>query len=294
MNQMRMRRTLPFGKTRLNGRVIPLKKSLLERCDALAAVLAMALFLAACGPSPEAQATMTSAAWTATFTETSTPTQTFTPTSTPTFTPTLTFTPTVTLTPTETLTPTVTPTPTFAFPTVVVTSAQAHCRYGPNVAYLHAADLYEGDTGQVRSRWYLSNWLLIKFDKLNYFCWVAPSIVEVTGDLNTVIKLTEIDLTKIGTNQYGPPDNVAATRNGSQVTITWAQKKMTKDKDRGYFLDLFVCQDGHLLWWPVSFPDQYTTSYTVKDEAGCSAPSGGVIYTVEKHGYSEPKPILWP
>lgn len=252
----------------------------------------LTLLIAACGPSPEEQATMTAAAWTATPTSTLTPTNTATFTNTPTFT--ATFTPTITFTPTETLTPTITTTPTFAFPTVEVTAGQAHCRYGPNVAYLHAADLYAGDTGTVRSRWYLSQWLLVKFDKLDYFCWVAPSVVNVTGDIETVIKLTQLDLTRIGSNQYGPPNNVVATRSDNKVTISWNQMKMTEDKDRGYFLDIFVCQDGYLLWWPISFPDQYTTSYTIKDEAGCPAPSGGMIYTVEKHGYSEPKTINWP
>ncbi|HZW04405.1 MAG TPA: hypothetical protein VFF68_10785 [Anaerolineaceae bacterium] len=44
----------------------------------------------------------------------------------------------------------------------------------------------------------------------------------------------------------------------------------------------------------MSFPDQYTTSYTVTDQAGCAAPSQGMILTVEKHGYSEPATIPWP
>jgi len=256
------------------------------------ALLSIILLISACGSSPEEQVTLTAAAWTATSTHTFTPTNTATFTITPTFTATLT--PTITFTPTETLTPTITATPTFAFPTVEVTAAQAHCRYGPNVAYLHAADLYAGETGTVRSRWYLSKWLLVKFDKLDYFCWVAPSVVNVTGDIETVIKLTELDLTRIGSNQYGAPNNVVATRSENRVTISWDQMNMTEDKDRGYFLDIFVCQDGYLLWWPISFPDQYTTSYTIKDEAGCPAPSGGAIYTVEKHGYSQPKTLVWP
>ena len=79
--------------------------------------------------------------------------------------------------------PTIAATPTFAFPTVTV-NKQAHCRYGPSVAYLHAADLYPGDTGTVRGRYIYSNWLYIKFDKLNYFCWVAPSVVDVVGDVS--------------------------------------------------------------------------------------------------------------
>ena len=109
-----------------------------------------------------------------------------------------------------------------------------------------------------------------------------------------MISLDQLNLQQIGYNQYGPPDNVVATRNGSKVTITWNQIKMSKDKDRGYFLDMFVCQDGSYLWWPISFPDQFTTNYTVKDEAGCPVLSQGVIYTVEKHGYSQAKTIAWP
>ncbi|MBV6395448.1 MAG: hypothetical protein HFACDABA_01024 [Anaerolineales bacterium] len=59
-------------------------------------LIVVALFLSACGPSPEQIATMTASAWTAT------------PSATATFTPS----PTNTATPSPTLTPTITPTPT--------------------------------------------------------------------------------------------------------------------------------------------------------------------------------------
>lgn len=203
-------------------------------------------------------------------------------------TPTLTFTPTIAVTDT----PSITPTPEFTFPTVTV-NKQAHCRYGPSTAYLHAADLLPGDTGTVRSRAMYSNWLYIKFDKLNYFCWTAPSVVDVVGDVSTLKKI-EPNLQSIGSNQYGPPRNVQATRNGDEVTITWEQMEMTADKDRGYLIEAFVCQGGAYLWWTFSYPDQYETSYTVEDEAGCASPSWGRIYTVEKHGFSYPEEIPWP
>ena len=211
-----------------------------------------------------------------------------------TFTPSETITPTATLTPTIELSPTAaqTFTPTFAFPTVTV-NKQAHCRYGPSVAYLHAADLYPGDVGSVRGRYIYSNWLYIKFDKLNYLCWVAPSVVDVVGDVSTVA-YKELNLQSIGSNQYGPPTGVTAARDGNQVTISWSQVHMTKDKDRGYLLELFVCQDTIYKWWTDSYPDQESTSYTVKDEAGCAQPSSGKLYTVEKHGFSEPAIIPWP
>lgn len=268
-------------------------------------ILLFLLFLTACTPLENYRMQRTAQALTVTATQwtiTPTPTQTSTPTPTFTFTPTFTPTPTATNTPTvtatitptatATVTPTITLTPTFAFPTVNV-HTQAHCRYGPSVAYLHAADLYPGDTGQVQGRSPYSRWLYVKFDKLSYWCWVAPSVVDVTGD-TSVLRTIEPNLQTIGSNQYGPPQNVNATREGDQVTITWDRMVMTQDKDRGYFIEAWVCQNGAYLWWTVSFPDQYTTSYTVIDQPGCGESSYGEILTVEKHGYSEPATIPWP
>ena len=245
------------------------------------------LFVSACVPSTEEPAAPTPTTVTATA-------ETLTETPAATFTPTKTFTPPATLTPTIVLSPTAaqTATPTFAFPTVTV-NQQAHCRYGPSAAYLHAADLYPGDAGTVRERYIYGNWLYMKFDKLNYFCWVAPSVVDVVGDISTVA-YKELNLQSIGSNMYGPPKNLTAVRDGNKVTISWEQVKMTTDDDRGYLLELFVCQDTIYKWWTDSYPDQFTTSYTVTDEAGCAQPSSGKLYTVEKHGFSEPAIIPWP
>ena len=256
-------------------------------------VFLIVILLAACAPSPEQQATLVATALTATAdTWTRTPTSTLTFTSTNTSTPTFTFTPTETLTPSITPSPTIISTATFAFPTVTV-NQQAHCRYGPSGAYLHAADLYAGDVGTVRGRFAYSNWLYIKFDKLNYFCWVAPSVVDVVGDISK-INMTQLNLQSIGSNQYGPPQNVTAVRDGNKVIVSWDQMVMTTDKDRGYLWELFICQNGNYIWWTGSYPDQFTTSFTVKDEAGCVVPSSGLLYTVEKHGFSEPVVIPWP
>lgn len=202
------------------------------------------------------------------------------------------LTPTLTFTPAPTDTPTAAPTDTPGAPTVTV-NKQAHCRYGPSAAYLHAADLYAGDKGVVRYRAMYSNWLYVQFDKITYSCWVAPSVVDVVGDVSTLQKF-EPDLQRIGSNMYGPPQDVQAVRNGDEVTITWDQVRMTADDDRGYLIEAFVCQNTAYIWWTESFPEQDITSYTVKDEAGCAAPSWGRIYTVEKHGFSLPADIPWP
>jgi hypothetical protein len=145
----------------------------------------------------------------------------------------------------------------------VVVNKQAHCRYGPAQAYLHAADLYAGDTGTVRGRYVNSTWLLIKFDKIPYFCWVAPSVVDVTGDIKTV-RYTEPILPGPSV-LYGAPQRVTASRQSDQVTVTWSMVDMTLDDDRGYMLDVWVCQNGELLWQPVGLSDKYQTSYTFTD-----------------------------
>jgi hypothetical protein len=229
------------------------------------------------------------------LTSASTPTRAATPTWTasplPSATPLPSLTPTISPTPTltETLAPSATPT--FAFPSVTV-NQQAHCRYGPNVAYLHAADLYAGDIGTVRGRFVNSKWLFIKFDKLKYFCWVAPSVVDVTGDVTT-IKFTEVYLPGPSV-LYAPPKNISVVRDNDRVHINWEVVPMTDDDDRGYFLDLFVCQNGVYFWNPVALANRDLTSYTIKDEAGCALKSGGKLYAVEKHGYTSPVTLDWP
>ncbi len=278
----------------------------------LSLILVLAL-LTACGPSVEQQATMTSifqsataASWTqtpsltATLTPTLTSTATDTETPTDTLTPTETYTPTFTLTPslTETLTPTetftVTLSPTFDFPKVLVTM-QAHCRFGPAKAYLHAADLYAGDKGLVQGRWGASNWLYVKMDKLNYWCWVSPSVVQVSGDITRVAYQPYLRLPP--SSLYGSVTGVVARRQGDKVTVSWDALYMTEDDDRGYMLDVFVCQKGNYIWWPVGdgvLTNQNKTSYTFTDEKGCSEPSGGSIAAVEKHGYTAWVDIHWP
>jgi hypothetical protein len=174
---------------------------------------------------------------------------------------------------------------------------QAHCRYGPAKAYLHAADLYAGDKGIVWGRYGNSNWLYVKLDKLTYPCWVSPSVVQVSGDLKRMAYQQNLHLPQSSIPEYHAPRNVKATRKGDKVTVTWDSVYMTLDDDRGYMLDVFVCQGGNYIWWPVGdgvLTDQSKISYTFTDEKGCSEPSGGTIAAVEKHGYTNWVKIPWP
>ena len=273
--------------------------------------------LAACGPSAEQKFAMTAVADTAkadswtwtpsptetftpsfTTTETSTYTPSFTPTSslTPTFTftPTYTFTPTFTFTPTITSTFTITPSPTFDFPKVTVNKGIAACLFGPSKAYLYARDLFLGDIGVVWGRApYGSKWLYVKMDKWPQNpCWVSPYVVDVVGDVNKML-VQKIRL-PVTNALYAPPTNIKAVREGDQVTVSWDPVWMTLDDDRGYFLEVWVCQGGYFVWVTGSLPNQYVTQYTFTDGGGCSTPSYGEIRTVEKHGYTDPAPIPWP
>jgi hypothetical protein len=231
-----------------------------------------------------------------TLTATSTPsrTPTNTSTSTPTFTPTITLTPTqsdtptITPTPTSTLTRTPTLTPTYDFPDVTINVPQAHCRYGPSTGYLHAADLYQGDTGSVRGRNNSGTWLYIKFDKLNYFCWIAASVADVKGD---IFLIYPVERKLPVSTLYGPPTGVMATRQGDLVKITWNRVNMTEDDDRGYMIEAYICQEGRYIFMVIATNN---TSYEFSDVKGCPVASSGLLYTVEKHGYTDPVPIPWP
>jgi hypothetical protein len=52
-----------------------------------------------------------------------------------------------------------------------------------------------------------------------------------------------------------------------------------------------VCQKGNLVWMVVQ---TNSTSYTFTDEKTCKEKSNGLLYTVEKHGYTDPIKIPWP
>ena len=165
---------------------------------------------------------------------------------------------------------------------------QANCRYGPAKAYLYAWGMYEGDTATVWGRNEAGTWLWIQPDKIKYQCWLAASVVEVTGDIFSVyvapVRLPHSVL-------YGPPTHIIAVRDGNTVTVTWHPVGMTEDDNRGYMIEANLCQNGNMFWTAAATMD---TTLTFTDEPGCADPSNALLYTVEKHGYSDPVAIPWP
>ena len=88
-------------------------------------------------------------------------------------------------------------------------------------------------------------------------------------------------------HQQGSPPS----RDGDAVTVSWQPVNMTEDDDRGYMIEAHLCQNGNLLWTAVA---TMGTTYTFTDETTCAEASNGLLYTVEKHGYTDPVSIPWP
>jgi len=257
----------------------------------------LSLLLVSCGPNnqdniPTSVPIQTEAASkTALPTETSTPipsdTATITSSPTETNTPTITQSPSITPSPTISPSPTITLTPTFDYPDITV-QMTAHCRYGPGTAYLHAADLYTDDRGQLWNRNYQGTWLWVKFEKLHYACWVAASVVSVEGDIFSVVPYFH-PLPK--STLYGPVQAVIADRSGDTVTVLWDEVWMTDDDFRGYLIETQVCQNGFFI--DVAYHTE-KTAMNILDEQTCEQKSSGKLYAVEKHGYTNPITIPWP
>ncbi len=165
---------------------------------------------------------------------------------------------------------------------------RAFCRYGPGKAYLYSHELKAGDHAEVHGRNNAATWLWLKPDNLERHCWAAASVLQVDGDVRTVpVVRSRLPRSTL----YGPPQQVQAYREGDQVIITWERVWMTADDDRGYLIEATVCQGGILVFLAVQ---TFDNSYILHDESNCGGSSSGLLYTVEKHGYTDPVEIPWP
>ena len=113
-------------------------------------------------------------------------------------------------------------------------------------------------------------------------------MLDVVGDVKEVnVVQTRLPHSTL----YGPPEEVVAQRNGDIVVIRWSAVWMTEDDDRGYLIEADVCQNG--AFFPIAVHTD-GTQIEIMDEEGCTGTSGGILYTVEKHGYTDPIDIPWP
>ncbi len=217
--------------------------------------------------------------------QTPAPTRTVTPTASLTPTPT----PTASATPTPSLTPTLTQTPTPTVQYALIRAAmRAFCRYGPGKAYLYSHELKEGDLAEVMGRNEGATWLWVSPPGLGRNCWVSVSVVEITGDAS---RAPVVQTFLPESTLYGPPQEVAVERDGSRVVASWEEVPMTVDDFRGYLIEATLCQNGALVSVAVQTDKIF---YEFTDEPGCTGASGGRLYAVEKHGYTDPVELPWP
>jgi hypothetical protein len=241
--------------------------------------------LAACSvPPPPDTRSSTGTDLPATRTPTVAPSATFTQEPTPTITPTQTETPIPSATPTATVTPT------YAILRGEVL-VRSNCRYGPGAPYLYKYGLVPGSNLEVFGRNELGTWILVRAIGGNNPCWVKASLMDVKGDVMSV-EPTYIPLP--ASPYYRPISSVSATRSGEEVTITWNGSRLRPGDETAqapYLVEAWLCQAGQLIFTPVG---SYANSMTLTDESGCSEPSHGRVYIVEKHGYTRPIEVPWP
>lgn len=165
---------------------------------------------------------------------------------------------------------------------------RAFCRYGPGKAYLYSHELKEGDVSVIDGRNAAGTWLWVQPANLDRHCWVSTSVVGTRGELSS---LPVVQSKLPHSTLYGPPEEIETARDGDTVVIAWEPVWMTEDDNRGYLIEAAVCQNGGLIWVSAHTDEPY---YEITDESGCSGESGGRLYTVEKHGYTDPVEIPWP
>jgi hypothetical protein len=258
-------------------------------CGLLRNVLALclAVALAGCSRAPAPAAAPSPAAptpaWTATAAQPSaTPTRTETPAPT--------RTPPPSATPAPSLTPTFTPIPTYLILRAEVL-VRANCRYGPGAPYLYKYGLVPGSNLEVIGRTDSGTWLLVQAIGGNNPCWVKATLMDVRGDVMQVAP-TYIPLPQ--SPYYGPLTGVYAIRSGSAVTVFWnpvGLRAGDETAEAPYLVEAWVCRAGELVFTPLG---SYTPFLTIDDQPGCSLPSHGRVFLVEKHGYSRWVEIPWP
>jgi hypothetical protein len=190
------------------------------------------------------------------------------------------------------------PVPTFSVLDAEVAEGQVACRYGPGDLYLYEYGLIEGNKMEVLGRDINSEWLFVQVDGFEKPCWVRAESINMNGDVASLEPVYPGKVNIPLSYLWPAPQNVSASRtaDGKKVGIYWDEYilpdgEMESPQSPRYLLELWLCKDGTLAFNSMF---AWENSLLVTDEAGCSEPSSGVIYLVEKHGYSGPVTIPWP
>ncbi len=200
--------------------------------------------------------------------------------------------------PTETFTPIPTETPT-QIPYVdslkaIVTADKLVCRYGPGANYLYLIAFNKTTPLRLIGRATGNAWVLVENEPQR--CWVNSEFVEVQGDTNTLHPMYP-DGYKIPVSPYYGPTNVlTAVREGTTVTVTWAEIIVSPGKYEDenmfpYIVEVWRCENGEIIFDTLGSRVPFIS---LEDQTGCAEPSRGRVYIQEKHGYAGPAEIPWP
>jgi len=168
---------------------------------------------------------------------------------------------------------------------------RANCRYGPGAPYLYKYGLVVGSNLEVFGRNDAGTWILIRAIGGTNPCWVKASLMEVKGDVMAV-EPTDIPLPQ--SPYYPPLTGVSAARIGDEVSVSWHAFQLRLGDETAsapYLLEAWVCQGGSQVFVPLG---SYQNAVKVVDESGCSEPSHGRVFGVEKHGYTRWVEVPWP
>ena len=249
------------------------------------------LFLCSCTPAQPAETTtavLRKATEPVTVTALPVPTGTATATLAPTPTNTSSSTPTYTSTPTNT------PEPTYVVLRGTVNQKHVSCFYGPSKTYLYKYGLLKGNRLDIIGYMADTGYIEVQAIGGSNPCWMNLEWMDVQGDINMVQPIDPLAIKLPQSPYYGALTWVKAIRTGDDVFITWEELGMSPGDDseqEPYLVEAWVCRDGKLIFVPVG---AYYTETTIVDEPGCSEPSFGRVYGVEKHGYTKPREIPWP
>lgn len=174
----------------------------------------------------------------------------------------------------------------------------SNCRYGPGAVFLYKYGLLPTSYMEIIGRDQAGTWLLIHSRQGEDYCWLKALLMEVKGDVMMVPEV-DPDIILPWTRYYpNPLTGVSATRNGSEVTVSWNQL-VTKAGDEikleasqtMYLIEAWVCKDGKITFTVVG---SNTLAAKIIDEPGCSQLSHGRVYGADKHGYTPWLEIPWP
>jgi hypothetical protein len=212
-------------------------------------------------------------------------------------TPSATDTPTL-IPPTETPSPipTFTPIPTVESLKAKGAADKIICRYGPGANYLYLIAFNNNIPlrliGRTEGK---SNWVLVENGQQD--CWVDSQLVAVNEGDPQALPIVYPNGYKIPVSPYyGPTTVLTATREGDEVTITWAEVIVSPGKYEDvnmfpYIVEVWYCKDGEIIFDTLG---ARVPSITFIDQAGCIQLSHGRVFIQEKHGFAGPADIPWP